>query len=1232
MESALDVLTKAAHFVENQEQNRREHDPGPLSTSPVDHTSNHPKENADHAIRKIRKNGDSGNVTTSTSDVNARSASETSSLTRRSNDRPPAPEHRVPDDRNNGSAAPSDTMRIYNVNEGNSAEEVPSMTSYSHHSSNGVLHQSIYPDRHGSTFRRNSSTESPPTANHASFKRRSTSPAPTTDSEHPPRGMALPHPLSSLSGAATHPMAAHLPPHNPMMPFVHPLMYSGLDPAVCADVLARQGLSSLSSDGERQQSPGSSPVTTNAGLPPTGLPGLMYPLANPALLMGNRGAAMPGLGLSELPMLFPSQLAYGAATNMLPHQLASLSSLTEQDTKRLYESIPGMPQHVPAHVLAHPYLKNFCSPALDSSAAAATKDSRSKQPVPPTAAPGVPGLSAAYSADYLLRYQEVFTNEALKEGFMNAQQAASSPVPRRSSSPENSAKKSGVPGYNFPIPFYGSHLGVGANKSPIPQRKVSTPTMVPHKNGTGPSPNQEHRSVNPVSQDRDGQYPDTHDLPIGLNGNDEARRRLIALAQRPHAYRDVYSQFKGPHDRIERRSPSPYADRRRISRERSPHRAVPAPEKLPKKRSHENSFGIPPDLVPPRKNRSPSIQPGIGGPRLPKSPSNIHQQTHRRSSSPMERMAPSHHPSAAHPYLSMAGKTNEKDPSPYFTSPQYMFQPALGALSGHPFQLPTSYRPTDPITSAHSKAEAEAIAAASTLASSLYRPTAPTDVNAMAEYARLAGISPYFALLMPQQQQQHFRPPVMTHANPSAQEFAAAALKQAALQQSLLLERGEKDRISSPVASILPGINSLRQQQPQISGASKLTRGSPVPSHHKLPTKHSTPYSHHHPPPPHPYTARSRSPSNGAEDTVRQVKREVTSPPSKRSSLAYPPPHSKHPHPAGRRPDEDRANRLKRKAEEEEHDAIAEKEAMLKRKREITSDTNAPGIEEHFRRSLGDRYPKEAESTPNTVSITATVEDHFQKALGNDLWNKLSKPGNKSASPEPLDGVNGRDLRTEAAAHMPPHPYHSAYLQQFRDSRYFPTMPAYLQQPRTPPTTKTVKARAIVYPETTTTNVSPANLSRQANNSESITSVKLEATSTTSYTPVYPETSKHRGIPYPTTNDRQTSPSGRDMKPRIPPPSLHPISSPPSEKPFVRHPSSSPITGQGAPKIAPHPPPYKLSPPNTYGESPPRAPPAYSPQSVAFASSNKSPPTRRLSVDGRTPPDGAVTVPVSVQT
>uniref|UniRef100_H2YAZ2 Histone deacetylase complex subunit SAP30 Sin3 binding domain-containing protein n=1 Tax=Ciona savignyi TaxID=51511 RepID=H2YAZ2_CIOSA len=154
-----------------------------------------------------------------------------------------------------------------------------------------------------------------------------------------------------------------------------------------------------------------------------------------------------------------------------------------------------------------------------------------------------------------------------------------------------------------------------------------------------------------------------------------------------------------------------------------------------------------------------------------------------------------------------------------------------------------------------------------------------------------------------------------------------------------------------------------------------------------MPTKHSGPYGHHHPT--NPYTPRSRSPPNGVEDAARQVKREVSSPPSKRSSLVYTtPPHSKHQHPAARRADDERANRLKRKADEDEHDA-GEKGALLKRKREITSDSNGSGVDEHFRRSLGDRYPKETELTQNSVSITATVEDHFQKALGNDLWSKL---------------------------------------------------------------------------------------------------------------------------------------------------------------------------------------------------------------------------------------------------
>lgn len=415
------------------------------------------------------------------------------------------------------------------------------MANYNH--SNGVLHQRMYQDeRHLLSSYRNCSTESP-TRSLSPVAKRPQSPNNPGDNDQPQRTMVLPHTLTSLSSVSGHPMT-HFAPHNPMLSFLHPYMYpAAFDPAVCAETIARQQGLALSSEVERQQqqSPGSSPsaASSSAGITPAALQGFMYPLAaNPAYFMGARGSQTPGLGLADIPMLFPSQIAaYGA--NMLPGQVPALGGLSEQE-KRLYESLPGIAQSTPAHLLTHPYFKGFCAPTAVAASASGLDASAAKEAAAVAAAagvamPSVPGCSV----EFLLKYQEALANEAMKmKGILSPQQSSASPAPRPSTSPEASKKPPLIAPYPFSVPFPPAYLTNPTgplSKSPAPERKVSTPTLGPIKNGTGIPPShhqQQQDAAARAARERELLYAaNNHELAMNMNG-DDARRRLMALAQR----------------------------------------------------------------------------------------------------------------------------------------------------------------------------------------------------------------------------------------------------------------------------------------------------------------------------------------------------------------------------------------------------------------------------------------------------------------------------------------------------------------------------------------------------------------------------------------------------------------------------------------------------------------------------------------------------------------------------
>uniref|UniRef100_V9L7S9 Transcription cofactor vestigial-like protein 4 n=1 Tax=Callorhinchus milii TaxID=7868 RepID=V9L7S9_CALMI len=75
-----------------------------------------------------------------------------------------------------------------------------------------------------------------------------------------------------------------------------------------------------------------------------------------------------------------------------------------------------------------------------------------------------------------------------------------------------------------------------------------------------------------------------------------------------------------------------------------------------------------------------------------------------------------------------------------------------------------------------------------------------------------------------------------------------------------------------------------------------------------------------------------------------------------------------------------------------------------------------PVVEEHFRRSLGEKY-KQPEPAANSVSITGSVDDHFAKALG-EKWLQI-----KAAKDGVCAGGEGVSRRGQSppASHMVTH-------------------------------------------------------------------------------------------------------------------------------------------------------------------------------------------------------------------
>ena len=269
------------------------------------------------------------------------------------------------------------------------------------------------------------------------------------------------------------------------------------------------------------------------------------------------------------------------------------------------------------------------------------------------------------------------------------------------------------------------------------------------------------------------------------------------------------------------------------------------------------------------------------------------------------------------------------------------------------------------------------------------------------------------------------------------------------------------------------------------------------------------------------------------------------------------------------------------------------------------------------------------------MSITGSVDDHFQKALGDDVWSRV-KPGNKSSTPEMFDGNERPDVFNSANAMAS---FYQNYMQQLHqqvaiDGRHIAAALPYASPAKNPVASKVVKAKGIVYPEVALEPATPT-VTRTYSSSSS---GRSERTSSPLSKPdcgislVVPHDARNRGACYgPANGTRVGSPIVREAKPAAAAANTMPVSA--YEAAAERGQPLS-LTRSSPPAqvaIASHAPPYTTA-SSSFANSPSRNPPAYSPQSPASSSTAKSPPSRHLSLDSHSPTDPSITVPVSVQT
>ena len=394
-----------------------------------------------------------------------------------------------------------------------STDETAAMSQHNRKLTNGILPSQLYGVDEKLVYR---STASPL----KSPRKRSSSPS-RAETDQPAK-IHMPQQLHPFVASANQP-GAQLPTANPVMPFVHPL-YSSLDPTLYAEAMARQTLAA--NDANR---PGASPASSSNtpsisdSLPTAGLPRLMYPLSNSALLMAPRAPTASGY---DIPMVIPPQFAtaYGQTAGLLPQQLAAWSASVPDAEKRILESMTAAGVSA-QQWLTNPYLKNFF--AAPNNDLTSNKDASRSAPKPAApAAIGLPAFPSNYTAEFALKYPEALNSELLKQ--QEKVLASQSMSPRIS--PENSKKSVVSPHLSSAAPFPPQILNPASlTKSPILDWKVPSSTGTPRclKTEAGPA-SFESRPNNATSR-RDAAYTDNRENQMKA---DEARLKLAGLSQR----------------------------------------------------------------------------------------------------------------------------------------------------------------------------------------------------------------------------------------------------------------------------------------------------------------------------------------------------------------------------------------------------------------------------------------------------------------------------------------------------------------------------------------------------------------------------------------------------------------------------------------------------------------------------------------------------------------------------
>ncbi|XP_039250445.2 uncharacterized protein LOC120328107 [Styela clava] len=813
------------------------------------------------------------------------------------------------------------------------------------------------------------------------------------------------HP-AQLSNPVLHAAAATMHHH----PYMYSMMYPTgvpLDPAL-GGAFARVPGAGLKEGEGPTSSPNASPNASLSAATAAGMhfpAGLMYPLAaNQALLMGTRA---PG-SISDISPLLLAQpsAAYPGHAGVAPNFL--------MEYKRLLEGLQFPAATYPIQSqFSEQYIRALMGQGIDCSKEALALSAipgRLPQGMPLAALQGQPGVTE------LMRYQEQL-NSAM--GILRPQDGMSP----RAASPYASKRRTESPvlpnGNKIATSSYPYHVASLAqptiNNLSYARPHARSPASVFSQGHRSRSPQSETRKPEPErsvyrnhSRDLDREVNNaTKDLASTSASINQSRNSSEHVAHSysvtdvtgrkiqlpafysggasvhvPHGY-PVGMAVHHPGD--ERSSPSPHS---RASDERSYHRPSrersPGGDHLPnKRRSLDTQYRHSPALNDRHHSRpeSPTTNGQIPAVRhslvngsvevaaeLDKVRSHLmrpigHVGTPNQSGLAEGREQGSSSPATTNPYH-----------LPPYLAPQFIMPHYAQALAG---------------------------AAKGSDLAALYK----ASENG-ADYSRLSRL-PFGMALLPQPQQHLLASGRSPHV--LQQEYAAAALK---TQSYLASQAAAKESGKSSPANIREKHHSLSQsihpslltQEPSraLSPAKQGLKPKHSPSPQFSKSQHHQLMTDSHSPP-----GVSISSANASSDGRRYMsprpERRDTSPKPVASNKPY------RPNPMLRDLERSRKRKLleeeiamgeeasnfrqgkqqqliqQRQDQREQLPKDAKKDP--KRRKQLITDGD-PDIEEHFRRSLGKDYKE----TSNKVSITGTVDDHFKKALGVGVWDKLQTP------------------------------------------------------------------------------------------------------------------------------------------------------------------------------------------------------------------------------------------------